>query len=51
MTRITYTAVYPIMTDGIFAVAKFARLLNAQIVINNLPMNIDEILGLQQKNF
>jgi selenophosphate synthase len=37
------TAVYPIMTDGIFAVAKFARLLNAQIVINNLPMKFDEI--------
>jgi selenophosphate synthase len=37
------TAVYPIMTDGIFAVAKFARLLNAQIVINNLPMKFDDI--------
>jgi selenophosphate synthase len=36
-------AVYPIMTDGIFAVAKFASLLNAQIVINNLPMKFDEI--------
>jgi selenophosphate synthase len=36
-------AVYPVMTDGIFAVAKFARLLNAQIVINNLPMKFDEI--------
>ena len=24
------TAVYPVMTDGIFAVAKFARLVNAQ---------------------
>ena len=32
------------MTDGIFAVAKnLPRLLNAQIVINNLPMKFDEI--------
>ena len=36
-------AVYPVMTDGIFAVAKFARLVNARIVINNLPMKYDEI--------
>ena len=35
--------VYPVMTDGIFAVAKFARLVNARIVINNLPMKYDEI--------
>ena len=37
------TAVYPIMTDGILAVAKFARLVSAQIIINNLPMKYDEI--------
>jgi selenophosphate synthase len=36
-------AVYPVMIDGIFAVAKFARLVNARIVINNLPMKYDEI--------
>lgn len=36
-------AVYPVMTDGIYAVAKFARLVNARIVINNLPMKYDEI--------
>ena len=36
-------AVYPIMTDGILAVAKFARLVSAQIIINNLPMKYDEI--------
>ena len=36
-------AVYPTMTDGLFAVAKLAKLLNAQIVINNLPMKFDEI--------
>jgi selenophosphate synthase len=36
-------AVYPIMTDGIFAIAKFARLVSAQIIINNLPMKYDEI--------
>jgi selenophosphate synthase len=31
------------MTDGILAVAKFARLVSAQIIINNLPMKYDEI--------
>ena len=36
-------AVYPIMTDGILAVAKFARLVSAQIIINNLPIKYDEI--------
>jgi selenophosphate synthase len=44
-------AVYPIITDGIFAVAKFARLLNAQIVINNLPIKFDEIARFATKEF
>jgi selenophosphate synthase len=44
-------AVYPIMTDGIFAVAKLARLLNAQIVINNLPIKFDEIAKFATKEF
>jgi selenophosphate synthase len=44
-------AVYPITTDGIFAVAKFARLLNAQIVINNLPIKFDEIARFATKEF
>ncbi|CAN5344015.1 hypothetical protein BH18THE2_BH18THE2_42530 [soil metagenome] len=42
-------AVYPVMTDGIFAVAKFARLVNARIVINNLPMKYDEIASFATK--
>jgi len=44
-------AVYPIITDGIFAVAKLARLLNAQIVINNLPIKFDEIARFATKEF
>jgi selenophosphate synthase len=44
-------AVYPIITDGIFAVAKLARLLNAQIVINNLPIKFDEIARFVTKEF
>jgi selenophosphate synthase len=37
------TAVYPIMTDGIFAIAKFAELVNSHIVINDLPMKYENI--------
>jgi selenophosphate synthase len=43
-------AVYPIMTDGILAMAKFARLVGAQITINNLPMKYDEIARFAAKD-
>jgi selenophosphate synthase len=43
-------AVYPIMTDGILAVAKFARLAGVQLTINNLPMKYDEIARFAAKD-
>jgi selenophosphate synthase len=43
-------AVYPIMTDGILAVAKFARLAGVQLTINNLPMKYDEIARYSAKD-
>lgn len=43
-------AVYPIMTDGILAIAKFARLAGVQLTINNLPMKYDEIARFAAKD-
>ena len=43
-------AVYPIMTDGILAVAKFARLAGVQLTINDLPMKYDEIARFAAKD-
>ncbi len=43
------TAVYPIMADGLFAVARFSKHLNAKLVINNLPMKFDEIAKFARK--
>ena len=37
------TAVYPVTTDGIFAIGKLAELTNSHIVINELPMKYEEI--------
>ena len=38
------------MTDGILAVAKFARLAGVQLTINNLPMKYDEIASFAAKD-
>ena len=45
------TAVYPVTTDGIFAIAKFANLINSHIVVNDLPMKHEEIAKFTTKEF
>jgi selenophosphate synthase len=45
------TAVYPVTTDGIFAIAKFADLINSHIVVNDLPMKHEEIAKFTTKEF
>jgi selenophosphate synthase len=45
------TAVYPVTTDGIFAIAKFADLINSHIVVNDLPMKYEEIAKFTTKEF
>ena len=45
------TAVYPVTTDGIFAVEKLAELTNSYIVINDLPMKHEEIAKYTTREF
>lgn len=45
------TAVHPVTTDGIFALAKFAGLTNSHVVINELPMMYEEIAKFATKEF
>lgn len=45
------TAVHPVTTDGIFALAKFAGLTNSHVVINEIPMMYEEIARFATKEF
>jgi selenophosphate synthase len=45
------TAVYPITTDGIFAIEKLADLTNSHIVINEVPMKYEEIAKYTTREF
>ncbi len=45
------TAVYPITTDGIFAIQKLAELTNSYIVINDLPIKHEEIAKYVTREF
>jgi selenophosphate synthase len=42
-TQVHITAVYPIGSQGIFALGKLAELANAQLMINELPVRNEEI--------
>lgn len=44
-------AVYPIATDGIFAIEKLADLTNSHIVINEVPMKYEEIAKYTTREF
>jgi selenophosphate synthase len=44
-------AVYPVATDGIFALAKFADLVKSHVIINELPMKHEEIAKFTTKEF
>ena len=45
------TAVHPVTTDGIFALAKFAGLTNSHVVINEIPMMYEEIARFATKEY
>jgi selenophosphate synthase len=45
------TAVYPITTDGIFAIEKLAGLTNSHVVINEVPMKYEEIAKYTTREF
>jgi selenophosphate synthase len=45
------TAVYPVATDGIFAIGKLAQLTNSHIVINDLPLKNEEVAKFATKEF
>jgi selenophosphate synthase len=45
------TAVYPVTTNGIFAIEKLADLTNSHIVINEVPIKYEEIAKYTTKEF
>src|ERR671930_374909 len=45
------SAVYPITSDGIFAIEKLAELTNSQIVINDVPIKYEEIAKYVTREF
>jgi selenophosphate synthase len=45
------TAVYPITTDGIFAIEKLAELTNSHIIINEVPIKYEEIAKYVTREF
>jgi len=45
------TAVYPVTADGIFAIGKLAELTNSHIVINEIPMESEEIAKFATKEY
>jgi selenophosphate synthase len=44
-------AVYPVASDGIFALGKIAQLTNSHIVINDLPLKNEEVAKFATKEF
>ena len=45
------TAVYPVTANGIFAIGKLAELTNSHIVINEIPMESEEIAKFATKEY
>ncbi|HZA07685.1 MAG TPA: SelD-related putative sulfur metabolism protein [Nitrososphaeraceae archaeon] len=45
------TAVYPVMTDGIFAIERLAELTNSHIVVNEIPIKYEEIAKYTTREF